>query len=300
MNSQHEQAAVFEDVAKRYGGVTALDHLSFSVSRGETVALLGPNGAGKTTAVDLLLGLRRPDAGRVAVLGGTPAHAVAAGRVGGMLQQGALPAGARVSDVLDLARALYGGARGRLELLELAGLQDLSRRPVEKLSSGETQRARFALALAGRTELLLLDEPTVAMDVEARRRFWAIVRAVAMDGAAVLFATHYLEEADANADRVLVIDHGRIVREGTPSAIRAGAAVRVIRCTLADADPAALGGLPGVVDVAVHGDDVTIRSTDADATVGRLYALGLSVRDLQVTGAGLEDAFVSLTAHGGR
>ncbi|HZV48683.1 MAG TPA: ABC transporter ATP-binding protein [Candidatus Dormibacteraeota bacterium] len=289
------EAAVFEEVVKRYGQVVALDRLGFRVERGEVVALLGPNGAGKSTAVDILLGLRAPDSGRVRVLGVPPARAVASGRVGGMLQRGGLPAGARVGEVLDLARALYPEARGREELLDLADLAGLTGRRVETLSGGQAQRLRFALALAGRPRLLFLDEPTVGLDVEVRRHFWAIVRAVAADGTGVLFTTHYLEEADANADRVLVLDRGRLLRQGTPSAVRAAASARVVRCTLAGATPDRLRRLPGVVDVVVHGDDVTIRSTDADRTVGALYALGSEVRDLLVTGAGLEDAFLVLT-----
>src|SRR5579884_1605271 len=182
-----EEAAVFEGVVKRYGEVVALDHLSFRVERGEVVALLGPN------------------AGRVRVLGTAPARAVAEGRVGGMLQSGALPAGARVGEVLDLVRALYPEARGREELLELADLTELRGRRVETLSGGQAQRVHFALALAGRPRLLFLDEPTTGLDVESRRRFWATVRAVAVDGVGVLFTTHYLDEADANADRILVL-----------------------------------------------------------------------------------------------
>ncbi|HZU15710.1 MAG TPA: ABC transporter ATP-binding protein [Candidatus Dormibacteraeota bacterium] len=293
-----EEAAVFEGVVKRYGEVVALDHLSFRVERGEVVALLGPNGAGKSTAIDLLLGLRAPDAGRVRVLGTAPARAVAEGRVGGMLQSGALPAGARVGEVLDLVRALYPEARGREELLELADLTELRGRRVETLSGGQAQRVHFALALAGRPRLLFLDEPTAGLDVESRRRFWATVRAVAVDGVGVLFTTHYLDEADANADRILVLDRGRLRRQGTPSAIRAAASGRIIRCSLAGADPDRLRRLPGVVDVVVHGEEVTMRSTDADRTVGALYALGGEVRDLLVSGVGLEDAFLALTGDG--
>jgi ABC-2 type transport system ATP-binding protein len=295
MNHSMDSAATFDSVVKRYGEVVALDRLSFTIERGETVALLGPNGAGKSTAVDLLLGLRAPDDGSVTVLGGTPARAVAAGRVGGMLQTGSLPQGSRVRDLLALARSLYGARRSIAELLELADLADLAGRPASKLSGGQTQRLRFALALAGRPELLFLDEPTVAMDVESRHRFWAIVRAVAADGTGVVFATHYLEEADRVADRILLIDHGRLLREGTPAAIRAEQTVRTVRCTLADPDRAGLATLPGVRDVIVHGHDVTLTTTDADALVGALYALGQPVRDLQVSAAALEDAFLRLT-----
>ena len=297
-----ENAATFASVVRRYGEVVALDHLSFEIARGETVALLGPNGAGKSTAVDLLLGLRAPDEGRVTVLGGQPARAVAAGRVGGMLQTGSLPAGARVRDLLALGRALYGARRTVPELVALADLDEVVDRPADRLSGGQTQRVRFALALAGRPELLFLDEPTVAMDVESRHRFWAIVRAVAADGVCIVFATHYLEEADRMADRVLVIDRGRLVREGTPAAVRASQATRTVRCTLPAPDRARLAALPGVREVTIHGHDVTLTTTDADELVGAMYALGQPVRDLQVSAAALEDAFLRLTgaAGGGR
>lgn len=290
------EAVAFYEAVKRYGRVVALDHATFHVERGEMVALLGPNGAGKSTAVDLLLALRSPDAGHVAVLGGPPSAAVAAGRVGGMLQRGGLPADARVTELVDLVRRLYGSARSRAELLELADLGELGGRRVAQLSGGQAQRLRFALALAGRPELLFLDEPTVALDVEARRRFWAIVRAVAADGTTVLFATHYLDEADAYADRVVVLDRGRVAADGPPSTIRALGSARTVRCTLERPDLERLRALPGVVEAAAHGHDVTIRSTNADATVAALYASGQTVRDLQVTGAGLEDAMLALTS----
>ncbi|HEX4216531.1 MAG TPA: ABC transporter ATP-binding protein [Candidatus Dormibacteraeota bacterium] len=291
-------AVAFDHVSKRFGHVQALDGLSFRVEMGETVALLGPNGAGKSTAMDLLLGLRSADSGRVSVLGGTPHQAVTAGQVGGMLQTGAFPAGCRIRDVIDLVCNLYGNVRTRQEVLDLAGLSDLGDRWLQKLSGGQTQRVRFAMALAGRPRFLFLDEPTVALDMEARRRFWSIVRAVAADGAGVLFATHYMEEADTYADRILVLQKGRLIREGTPSGIRAAASFRLVRCTLADPDPDRIRALPGAADVTVHGHDVSIHSSDADATVGALYALGQPIRDLQVTGAGLEDALVSLTSDG--
>lgn len=293
-------AAAFTEVVKRYGDVVALDHLSFRVERGETVALLGPNGAGKTTAVDLLLGLKAPDEGRITVLGGCPSRAVAAGRVGGMLQTGSIPQGARVRDLLSLARSLYGARRSIAELLELADLADLAGRPANKLSGGQTQRLRFALALAGRVELLFLDEPTVAMDVESRHRFWAIVRAVAAEGTSVIFATHYLEEADRTADRILVMDRGRLLRDGTPAAIRATEATRTVRCTLAQPERGRLAALPGVQQVTIHGQNVSLSTTDADETVGALYALGQPVRDLEVASAALEDAFLRLTTAEGR
>ncbi|TCO58227.1 ABC transporter ATP-binding protein [Actinocrispum wychmicini] len=207
----------FEGVSYSYGRVRALTDISFRVPSGQCVALLGANGAGKSTIVDLMLGLRRPRSGTVTVLGGTAVAAVTRGRVGAMLQTGGLPADATVRDVLDLARRLYGKRRSLKELLTIGGLQDVARRKVDALSGGQAQRVRFAVAMAGRPELLFLDEPTVAMDFRARRQFWQSVKA---DGNTVLFATHYLDEADEYADSVIVVDRGRVVAEGTPAEIR--------------------------------------------------------------------------------
>jgi ABC-2 type transport system ATP-binding protein len=210
----------FDRVSFSYGRVRALTEISFSVPSGQTVALLGANGAGKSTAVDLMLGLKRPQSGRVTVLGGSPQDAVAKGRVGAMLQTGGLPTDATVTDVVDLARRLYGKRRSLEELLELAGLTEVARRKADALSGGQKQRVRFAVAMAGRPDLLFLDEPTVALDFRARRRFWQAVKA---EGNTVVFATHYLDEADEYADRVVVVDRGSVVAEGSPEEIRGDA-----------------------------------------------------------------------------
>ena len=290
-------AVVFRDVVKVYNGqVTALDHASFEIGRGEKVALLGPNGAGKSTAIDAMLGLRTPTSGEVTVLGTTPAAAVARGQIGGMLQSGGLPEGARVGELIALFRQLYRGRRGQAELLELAGLTDLAGLRVEQLSGGQSQRVRFALALAGRPELLFLDEPTAALDVDARRRFWQSVQLIAQEGTTVLFATHYLEEADANASRVIVINRGRVLANGTPAQVKAYTTNRSIRFTTPFPDLSVLAGLPGVADVSAAGDTVTIRSAAADATLHAVYGLGRPVHGLEVGGGGLEAALTALTS----
>jgi ABC-2 type transport system ATP-binding protein len=223
----------FDRVSFSYGGVRALTDVSFTIPAGQTVALLGANGAGKSTTVDLMLGLRRPQSGRVTVLDGSPADAVKQGRVGAMLQSGGLPADSTVSDVLDLARRLYGKRRTLAELLDLAGLREVARRKVDALSGGQAQRVRFAVAMAGHPDLLFLDEPTVAMDFRARRRFWQSVKE---QGKTVVFATHYLDEADDHADRVIVIDRGRVVAEGTPAEIRGDADLEEALFALTAAD----------------------------------------------------------------
>jgi ABC-2 type transport system ATP-binding protein len=296
-NPQASPAVVFRDVTKVYSGrVTALDHVSFEIPRGATVALLGPNGAGKSTAIDTMLGLRKPTSGDVRVLGMTPAAAVAAGKIGGMVQTGGLPDGAKVSELIALFRQLYHGRRSQADLLRLAGLTDIADRRVEQLSGGQTQRVRFALALAGGPDLLFLDEPTAALDVAARRGFWQSVQTIADQGTTVLFATHYLDEADANASRIIVVSHGRIMADGTPSQIKAYTSVRTIRFSTPAPDTSALLGLPGVNDVVASGDGVTIRSGDADATLPALYALGRPVRGLEVGGGGLEEALITPTS----
>jgi ABC-2 type transport system ATP-binding protein len=298
---QHESPAVeFRDVVKVYNGrVTALDHVSFEIARGATVALLGPNGAGKSTAIDTMLGLRKPTSGQARVDGVTPSAAVAAGKIGGMMQTGGLPEGAKVSELIGLFRQLYRRKRSQSELLELAGLSDVADRRVEQLSGGQTQRVRFALALAGRPDLLFLDEPTAALDVESRRGFWQSVRTIAEQGTTVLFATHYLDEADQNAGRIIVVSHGKVVADGTPAQIKAYTSVRVIRFSMPSPGTADLVRLPGVTDVAASGDAVTIRSADADATLPALYALGRPVRGLEVGGGGLEEALIALTSDDG-
>jgi ABC-2 type transport system ATP-binding protein len=296
---QASPAVVFRDVTKVYNGrVTALDHVSFEIPRGATIALLGPNGAGKSTAIDTMLGLRKPTSGDVRVLGMSPAAAVAAGKIGGMVQTGGLPDGAKVSELIALFRQLYRGRRSQADLLRLAGLTEIADRRVEQLSGGQIQRVRFALSLAGRPDLLFLDEPTAALDVEARRAFWQSVQAIADQGTTVLFATHYLEEADANASRIIVVSHGRIMADGTPSQIKAYTSVRTIRLRTPAPDTSALLRLPGVSDVVASGDAVTIRSGDADATLPALYALGQPVRGLEVGGGGLEEALIALTGDG--
>jgi len=275
-------AVAFRDVVKVYHpDIKALDHVTFDIQPGETVALLGPNGAGKSTAIDTMLGLRAPTSGEVRILGGSPAAAVAAGQISGMLQNGGLPEGAKVSELIGLFRQLYRDRRSTTELLTLAGIADLADRRVEKLSGGQTQRVRFALALAG--------------NAEARRHFWQSVEMTARQGTTVLFATHYLEEADANATRIIVVNHGRVIADGTPAQIKAFTAIRTLRFGAQAPDPSELLKLPGVTDVVVNGDAVTVRTSDADDTLPALYALGPQIKSMEVGGGGLEEALIALT-----
>jgi ABC-2 type transport system ATP-binding protein len=266
-----EIAARLEGVIKRYGPVTALDGAGFPLRRGETVALLGPNGAGKTTSVGILLGLLRPDAGRVELFGGSPHQATTAGRVVAMLQQGDLLDGVTVAELVGLVRDLYP-APPLEETLGLAGLTELAGRRVERLSGGQVQRVRYALAITGAPELLFLDEPTVGMDVQARRAFWRGVRDLADRGTSILFAIHYLEEADDNADRIVVLVGGKVVADGPVTQIKAGIGSRHVRATVAAGHDGLLRDLPGVRDLERHGESVLLESADADATVRALFA----------------------------
>ena len=286
----------FGDVNKSYGAVHAVAGLSLALHPGETVALLGPNGAGKSTALDLLLGLRNADSGTVQVFGTTPAQAIAAGRVGAMLQSGGLMEDVTVREITGLACELHPRAYPVDQVLAAAGITDIADRKVNKLSGGQEQRVRFAMATAGANDLIVLDEPTTGMDVSARQAFWATMRAQVEQGRTVLFATHYLEEADAIADRVLVMHNGRLIADGTAAEIKARAGARRITFDLEGAlDAGALRALPHLVGLDITGPTVRIRSADADATVHAVYALGLYPRNLEVAGLGLEQAFLALT-----
>jgi ABC-2 type transport system ATP-binding protein len=288
----------FDQVSKGFGDVRAVDGLSLVLHPGETVALLGPNGAGKSTTLDLLLGLKYADSGTVRVLGTSPREAIVAGRVGAMLQSGGLMDEVTVAELVRLACELHPRPYRPADVLARAGVTQIADRKVDKLSGGQAQRVRFALATAGDSDLIVLDEPTTGMDVTTRRAFWATMREQAEQGRTVLFATHYLEEADATADRVLVLHRGRLLADGTAAEIKAKAGARRISFDLVDGpvDESALRALPFLTALTVSGQTVRIQSADADATVHALYGLGLHPRNLEVAGLGLEQAFVTLTA----
>jgi ABC-2 type transport system ATP-binding protein len=286
----------FDQVSKAYGGVRAVDGLTLSLRAGETVALLGPNGAGKSTTLDLLLGLKNADSGTVRLFGTTPREALVAGRVGAMLQSGGLMDEVTVAELVRLACALHPKPYPVADVLSRAGIAQLADRKVDKLSGGQAQRVRFALATAGDSDLIVLDEPTTGMDVTTRQGFWATMREQADQGRTVLFATHYLEEADAIADRVLVLHRGRLLADGTAAEIKARAGARRVSFDLeGPIDESALRGLPFLTTIGISGRTVRIQSSDADATVHALYGLGLHPRNLEVAGLGLEQAFVAIT-----
>ncbi|SBT65044.1 ABC-2 type transport system ATP-binding protein [Micromonospora sediminicola] len=282
-------------LTKTFGPVTAVDGLSLRITPGEVVAFLGPNGAGKTTTVDMLLGLARPDAGTVRLFGGTPADAVRLGRVAAVMQTGGLLKDLTVAETVRMTAHFYGHTRPVTEVLERAGIAEIADRPVGRCSGGQQQRLRFALALLPDPDLMVLDEPTTGMDVEGRRDFWQAIRADARSGRTVLFATHYLDEADAYADRIVLVRQGRVVADGTTAEIKNLAAGRVVRATLPGADQAALAALPGVRSVEVRGDAILVHSEDSDV-VARHLLTRTDARDLEITSRNLEDAFLALTA----
>jgi ABC-2 type transport system ATP-binding protein len=280
---------------KSFGSVQAVRGVDINIDSGETVAILGPNGAGKSTTIDMLLGLAKPDKGQVSVFGRSPAEAVKGGLVGGMLQSGSVIRELTIRELLTVMASLYPNPRPIDEVLKTTGLAELADRRATKLSGGQAQRLRFAVALVADPELLVLDEPTVALDVEGRREFWKAMRATAAEGKTVIFATHYLEEADEYADRIILMARGRVVADGPATEIKAKVGLKTIRATLPGVEVAALEALPGVATVERHGDAIVVRCNDSDAALHRLLRDYAEARDIEVLGAGLEEAFLELT-----
>lgn len=298
MDTSETFAVRLEGLTKSYGSLRAVDALTLGIRPGETVALLGPNGAGKTTTVSMLLGLLTPDGGSATVLGMTPNEAIHSGRIGAMLQEGNLMPGVRIGELLDYVLSLRSSSMTRAELLELAHLNGLEKRRIDRLSGGQTQRVRFALAIASNPEVLVLDEPTAAMDVEARHDFWASMRSYVSSGRTVLFATHYLEEAEMFASRVVIIASGRIVADGTVAALKRSEGLQTVQFQAASPDTRAFESLAGVSRVEIYRDRVTLKTADADATVRALVGSGIAWRDIEARGASLEDVFMTLVGNG--
>ena len=289
-------AIVLSGVQKSYGQTRAVDDVDLSIAPGEIVALLGPNGAGKSTTIDMMLGLIRPDAGTVCLLGGTPAEAIARGAVGAMLQTGGLIQQVSIRELITMMGSLYPNPLPVDEVLERAGIADVASKPAAKLSGGQTQRVRFAIALISNPDLMVLDEPTAALDVQARFAFWQAMRDYAAAGKTVVFATHYLEEADEFADRIVLMAGGRIVADGSSTEIKSVVDVRTIRATLAAVPLDDLMALPGVKEADRHGDSIMLRCINSDDALRALLQRYEQVRDIEVRGGGLDEAFRQLTA----
>jgi len=281
-------------VSKSFGPVRAVRDLDLEIGQGEIVAFLGPNGAGKTSTIDMLLGLSRPSTGRVRVLGMEPHEAIRRGLVAAVMQTGGLLKDLTVAETVAYTASLFPTTAPVGDVLQRAGIADIGDRKVGKCSGGEQQRLRFAMALLPDPALLLLDEPTTGMDVEGRRAFWSAIRADAERGRTVLFATHYLEEADAYADRIVLVSKGRVVADGTSAEVKKLASGRTVRATIPDPDEQALKAIPFVDAVEIRGDSVLLHSHDTDE-VARHLLTRTHARDLEITSRGLEDAFLALT-----
>jgi ABC-2 type transport system ATP-binding protein len=286
----------FENVSKHYGNLKAVEGLSLDLRGGETVALLGPNGAGKSTSLDMLLALRKPTAGTITMFGSDPYHAVKSGQVGAMLQSGGLMPEVTVRELVTLIAGLHPRPVPVGTTLRRAGIESVADQRVDRLSGGQTQRVRFALAIAGECDLIVLDEPTSAMDVETRRNFWASMKEEVAEGKTLLFATHYLEEADQAADRILVINRGRLLADGSPEDIKKRAGAKRMSFRLPGAPEGALLRLPGVVSLETRHDLVQIQTSDSDATLYGLLDAGYRPTEIEVGSLGLEQAFIAITA----
>lgn len=282
------------NVTKKFGQQIALDRVSLELRRGEVVALLGPNGAGKTTAVRLLLGLSEATSGDVRIFGGNPRDRASRLRLGAMLQVGRMPETLRVREHLQLFRSYYANPRPLDELLAIAGLEGLESRMFGTLSGGQKQRMLFALALCGDPDLICLDEPTLGMDVEARRAMWEQVRKLAATGKTILLTTHYLEEADALANRIVVIQKGKVIAEGTPQELKTADGSRSIRCTTT-LQLSFVSALPGVISVEQDGDEMLVRTRTPEAVLRAMLEQDTALSGLEVRAAALEDAFLALT-----
>jgi ABC-2 type transport system ATP-binding protein len=292
--AQSVAAIGLRGVIKDFGDVHAVRGIDLAIQPGEIVAFLGPNGAGKTTTIDLILGLSQPTSGDVEVLGFRPREAIARGLVSAVMQTGGLLKDLTVRETVEYTASLFADTQPVADVLEHAGITGIADRKVGKCSGGEQQRLRFAMALLSDPALLLLDEPTTGMDVEGRRAFWSAIRQDAAKGRTVLFATHYLEEADQYADRIVLISHGRIVADGTGSEVKALAAGRTVRATLPGADTDRIGRIPGVDGLEVRGDTILVHARDTDA-VARFLLTETEARDLEIAARGIEEAFLTLT-----
>src|ERR1700760_3205971 len=286
----------FENVRKSYGKVRAVDGLTMQLWPGETVAFLGPNGAGKSTSLDMLLDLRKPTSGRIAMFGSDPYHAIKNGRVGAMLQSGGLMPEVTVRELVTLVTGFHPKPEPVEQTMRRAGITKFADQRVDKLSGGQTQRVRFALAIVGDSALIVRDEPTTAMDVETRRSFWDNMKGEVAEGKTLLFATHYLEEADQAADRIIVINKGRLLADGTPAEIKARAGAKRIAFHLDGMEEPFLLGLPALVNVEIRHDLVQIQTSDSDRTLYAVLDAGYRPRDLEVSSLGLEQAFLAITA----
>lgn len=286
--------ARLDNVSKRYGKITALNGLNLSVHAGEILALLGPNGAGKTTAVSLMLNLVEPDSGKVSLFNQNPQELAARQRIGVMLQSAELPETMRVSELIELTQSYYPHPRDLKEIAEMAGISNLLKRPYGKLSGGQQRRVQFAMAICAKVEILFLDEPTVGLDIEAREAMWVSLRKLVAEGCSIVLTTHYLEEAEALANRVMVIAQGSVIAEGTVESIRSRVALRKIRC-ISSLDISTIKQWPHIDSAIQDGQYLTIQTMDAETVARRLLNEDAGLKQLEIKRAGLAEAFIELT-----
>ncbi|MDR6993269.1 ABC transporter ATP-binding protein [Luteimonas sp. 3794] len=287
--------ASLRGVRRRRGAVQALDGVDLTLPSGQVTALLGVNGAGKTTAIEVLLGLQPADSGEVSLFGRHPSDLEARRHIGVMLQQAQLPERLQVGELLALTRSWYPQPRSVADCVALAGLDGLLDRRYGRLSGGQQRRVQFALALCGRPKLLFLDEPTTGLDIGARQQVWRAIRSLVADGVGILLTTHYLEEAETLADRVVVLDAGRVRADGSVGEIRAQVAQRRIRCTSV-VPPAVVASWPGVRKAETVDGQLVVMAEQAEAVLRRLLEADPQLGDLDVQRAGLAEAFVAMTA----
>lgn len=293
MENTESVVATLSGVTKKYGEVTALRNVSLSVRRGELLSVLGPNGAGKTTAIRLLLGLSTPASGQVTVFGQNPRNVSTRRRVGTMLQVSKVPETLKVREHIDLFCSYYANPLPRKEILNAAGLEGLENRLFGKLSGGEKQRVLFALAICGDPELLFLDEPTVGLDVNTRYLIWQQIRRLIQQGRTVILTTHYLEEVDALADRVIVLNQGTVVAEGSPAEIKARTAQRKIRCsTQLPLDQ--VWAIPAVSDVLARDTRIEILTSQVEPVLRELFSRDPNLSSLDISNSSLEEAFLQI------
>lgn len=286
--------ARLENVSKRYGNVTALNGLNLSVNSGEILALLGPNGAGKTTAVSLLLNMIEADSGKVSLFNQDPQSLAARQRIGVMLQSAELPETLRVSELITLTQSYYPFPRDLKDIAGMAGITDLLQRPYGKLSGGQQRRVQFAMAICAKVDILFLDEPTVGLDIEAREAMWVSLRKLVAEGCSIVLTTHYLEEAEALANRVMVIAQGSVIAEGSVESIRSRVALRKIRC-ISKLDIATIKQWPHIDSATHDGQYLTIQTMDAESIARLLLNEDPGLQQLEIKRAGLAEAFVELT-----
>ncbi len=289
-------AAELVEATKKYGEVEALKGVTIRIELGEVVAMLGPNGAGKTTSISLLLGLRKPTSGKALLFGLDPTNLQSRSRVGVMLQESGVPDMLKVREIVDLFRSYYPKPMARDAAIAIAGLEEKANALVKELSGGQKQRLYFALAVCGDPDVLFLDEPTVGMDVEGRRSFIERIAGFARSGRTVVLTTHYLEEADQLAERVIVIDRGLVIADAPPAAIKSRVAGKRVRFTASTVKDKDLEGLP-VTALTINDHSVQLLTNQPESVLREIFRRGVEISDLEVAGADLEDAFIAMTSH---